>query len=194
MPIYQSAQYTSTYELHQIHTNSTLTVYKSKPKVKVLLLSIKHRNIQIEDNCKRVPETVTFYNKTKFGVDVADQVARKYSVKAGCFRWPLQVFYNILDLAAINAWILYKECTGSKISRKEFIFCLAEELAGGNEEKICQSSDVSVLSPSTSGVRKSCHMGYCIKNRSNNCCMYCKKIVCGKRTNEILYICKKCAQ
>ncbi|CAK9834249.1 hypothetical protein ANTRET_LOCUS10801 [Anthophora retusa] len=174
--------------------NCTLTVYKSKPKVKVLLLSTKHRNIQIEDNCKRVPETVTFYNKTKFGVDVADQIARKYSVKAGCFRWPLQVFYNILDLAAINAWMLYKECTESKISRKEFIFCLGEELAGENKKNICQSSDVSVLSPSTSGVRKSCHVSYCNKNRSNNCCMYCKKIVCGKCINEILYICKKCAQ
>ena len=150
----------------------TLTVYKSKPKVKVLVLSTKHRNIQIENNRKCVPETITFYNKTKFGVDVSDQMARKYSVKVGCFRWQLQAFYNILDLAAINAWILYKECTGSKISRKEFIFCLAEELAGENKENHRQSSDVSVLSPSTSGVRKSCQVGYCNKNKSSNCCMY----------------------
>ncbi|KAK2583959.1 hypothetical protein KPH14_006423 [Odynerus spinipes] len=114
-------------------------------------------------------KTITFYNKTKFGVDVADQMARKYSVKAGCFRWPLQVFYNILDLAAINTWILYKECTGSKISRKEFIFCLAKELAGENKENHRQSSDVSVLSPSTSGVRKSYQVGYYNKNKSSNC-------------------------
>lgn len=183
MPLFSSNLYKS--------EDCTLTVYKSKPKIKVLLLSTKHRNIQIEDNRKHVPETITFYNKTKFGVDVADQMARKYSIKAGCFRWPLQVFYNILDLAAINAWILYKECTGSKISRKEFIFSLADELAGENKENIRHSSDVSNQSPSTSGVRKSCQVGYCNKNKSSNCCMYCKKIVCGKCTKEIQYVCKK---
>ena len=125
--------------------NCTLTVYKSKPDVKVLLLSTRHTGIQVEDDYKRVPETIAFYNKTKFGVDVVDQMTRKYSVKAGSFRWPLQVFFNILDLAAVNAWILCKVCTGSKISRKEFIFC--------------QRSDASFLSLSTSEVRKSCQMG-----------------------------------
>ena len=90
-------------------------------------------------------------------------MARKYSVKARSFRWPLQVFFNILDLAAINAWILYKECTRSKISRKEFIFCLAEELTEENKDNICQRSDASFLAPSTSEVRKSCQVDYCKK-------------------------------
>ena len=88
--------------------NCTLTVYKSKPKVKVLLLSTKHTGVRIEDSYKRVPETIAFYNKTKYGVD---QMACKYSVKARSFRWPLQVFFNIFDFAAINACILYKEYT-----------------------------------------------------------------------------------
>ena len=101
-----------------------------------------------------------FYNKTKYGVD---QMARKYSVQARSFRWPLQVFFNILDLTAINAWILYKECTRSKISRKEFIFCLAEELTEENKDNICQRSDASFLSSSTSEVRKSCQVDYCKK-------------------------------
>ena len=174
--------------------NCTLTVYKSKPKIKVLLLNTKHTGVRIEDNYKRIPETITFYNKTKYGVDVVDQMARKYSMKAGSFRWPIQVFFNILDLVAINAWILYKEYTRSKISRKEFIFCLAEELTGENKDNICQRSDASFLSPSMSEVRKSCQVGYCKKNRSNNYCIYCKKIVCGKCTNNTQYICKKCAQ
>ena len=30
---------------------------------------------------KQKPETIEFYNKTKYGVDVADQMARQYSVK-----------------------------------------------------------------------------------------------------------------
>ena len=169
--------------------NCTLTVYKSKSKVKVLLLSTKHTGVRIEDNYKRVPETIAFYNKTKYGVD---KMARKYSVRARSFRRPRQVFFNILDLAAINARILYKECTRSKISRKEFIFCLAEELTEENKHNFCQRSDASFLSPSE--VRKSCQVDYCKKNRSDNYCLYCKKIVCGKCTNNIQYICKKCAQ
>lgn len=63
-------------------------------------------------------------------------MAPKYSVKAGYFQLTLQVVYNILDLEAINTWILCKEYIKSKISRKDFIFCLAEELAGDNKN-IC---------------------------------------------------------
>ena len=115
--------------------NCTLTVYRSKPKVKVLL-STKHIGVRIEDNYKRISETNTFYNKTKFGVDVIDQMARKYSVKAGNFRWLLQIFFNI--------WV-----SKSKISRKELIFR--------------QRSDASFLSLSTSEVRDSCQVSYCKK-------------------------------
>ena len=48
---------------------------------------------------------------------MVDQLARKYILNAASRRWPVQFFYNILDLAAINAHILYKLVTGSKISR-----------------------------------------------------------------------------
>ncbi|KAL2714364.1 piggyBac transposable element-derived protein 4-like [Vespula squamosa] len=51
------------------------------------------------------------------------------------------------NLTAINAWILHKECTGSKICRKKFIFCLAEELDGKYKEDICQKSDALFLLP-----------------------------------------------
>jgi hypothetical protein len=38
-------------------------------------------------------------------------------------------FFNILDLAEINAWILYKIAIGEKILRKVFLFRLSEEWA-----------------------------------------------------------------
>ena len=60
---------------------------------------------------------------------MTDQMARKYSAKCKCRRWSVQVFYNILGLAGINAWILYKETTGENISRRDFLFRLGEELA-----------------------------------------------------------------
>ena len=45
---------------------------------------------------KQKPETIEFYNKTKCGVDVVDQTARRYLVKAGTRQWSVAVFYNIL--------------------------------------------------------------------------------------------------
>ena len=80
-------------------------------------------------------EIVTFYNKTKCGINVADQMARQYTVKAGTGRWPVVVFYNILDLAYINAYVLYKKKTGDAISRRNFMFQLATKLREGHVQK-----------------------------------------------------------
>ena len=52
-------------------------------------------------------------------------MAKKYNVKSGSRRWPLQIFFNILDLAGINTF-------GTSNSKKEFMFQLADELATEN--------------------------------------------------------------
>ena len=49
-------------------------------------------------------------------------MARKYTVNAASLRWSVQFFCNILDLAAINAHILYKLVTGQS-SHVEDFFC-----------------------------------------------------------------------
>ena len=53
---------------------------------------------------------------------------RQYRVKAGTRRWPVAAFYNILDFACINAYVMYKKKTGDAISRRNFMFQLAMEL------------------------------------------------------------------
>ena len=69
------------------------------------------------------------YNDTKYGVDVVDQMARKYKVRTMTKTWPIHSFQNTLYLAAINAWILCKEINGIKISRRQFLQNLSEDLA-----------------------------------------------------------------
>ncbi|KAL7827109.1 hypothetical protein SRHO_G00328270 [Serrasalmus rhombeus] len=71
---------------------------------------------------------VTDYNRMKCAVDIMDQKVRAYTVRAGTRRWPVAVFYNLLDLAAMNAHVLYTACTGSTESRRVFLCALAEEL------------------------------------------------------------------
>ena len=86
-------------------TVPTLTVYQGKPSKNVLLLSSVHPDVSISAGTKKIADSVEYCNQTKFGVDVVDQMARRYSTKVSSYRWPLQVFYNVLDLAAINALV-----------------------------------------------------------------------------------------
>lgn len=108
--------------------DAILTVYQSKMRNNVCILSTVHTAVGISSCYRKTPETVHYYNKTKVGVDVLDQMARRYSVKAPTGRWPVAVFYNILDLAAVNAHILFKKCTYEQVSRRNFIMRLAIEL------------------------------------------------------------------
>ena len=107
---------------------ATLTVYQCKPKKNVCVLNSLDMSVELGKFENKKPETVEFYNKTKSGVDVVDQMARQYSVKAGTCRWPAAVLYNIFDLIGISAFVLYKKRTGDKVSRRNFLFKLATEL------------------------------------------------------------------
>ena len=78
-----------------------------------------HLSVSIDSTEKNKPETIKFYNKTKCGVDVADQMARQYSVKAGTRRCPVAVLYNKLDMTYINPFTIYKMNLGGTLSRRD---------------------------------------------------------------------------
>lgn len=72
-------------------------IYKSKPNKNLLLLSYKQKCQNRKK--KRIPETVAFY-KTNCGVDIKSKMVRMVPLgtwKTRSRRWPLHVFYNILD-------------------------------------------------------------------------------------------------
>ena len=39
------------------------------------------------------PEMTTFYNRTKIGVDILDQLCAKYNVARNTRRWPMVIFW-----------------------------------------------------------------------------------------------------
>ena len=86
----------------------SLTIYKAKKKKVVCILSSMRRNVNI-DQChkKKLPETIQYYNKSNVGVDVLDQMAQYHTNKSSTRRWPVAVFFNILDCACINAYIIF---------------------------------------------------------------------------------------
>lgn len=53
---------------------------------RVVILSSMHSGIGVANNSKKTPETISFYNETKYEITIGDQLARQYSVKASSRR------------------------------------------------------------------------------------------------------------
>uniref|UniRef100_A0A3B3SZ47 PiggyBac transposable element-derived protein domain-containing protein n=1 Tax=Paramormyrops kingsleyae TaxID=1676925 RepID=A0A3B3SZ47_9TELE len=173
--------------------NATLTVYQCKARKNVCILSTVHTSVSITSGQKSKPETVTYYNRTKVGVDVLDQMVRKYSVKAPTRRWPVTVFYNMLDLAAINASILFKECTHEKVSRRNFILRLANELRSTHKSAKARQVVVHRKVQKQTEKRRQCQVRRnCNKNKTKDTCDKCDKVVCGSCTGKVEITCVDC--
>ena len=175
----------------------TLTFYQCKAANNVAVLNSLHLDILVSsnENPKKKPNSVLYYNKTKVGVDLYDQMTRLYSVKAASRGWPVHVFYNVVDMALINSWILYKQVCQSIISRREFIQRVAEELTGSAPTVSCKQHAEEVCSPNdtnASSIVKHCLTCSTLKcrNQTTDMCQECNKPVCGRCATRK---CKMCA-
>ena len=164
-----------------------LTTYKSKRNKSVHLFSTYHTNIEFYGP-KNKPSTVIDYNKTKYGVDVIDQMARNYSCKISGRRWPLQVFCNVLDLAAINAFTLFTSVTGATISRRRSLLQLVSEIV---DLQVPVNERIADIGGQTL-TRKKCQIMKCSGNKTTSICSMCKKFTFGKCRSESAIICKNC--
>ena len=84
----------------------TLVSYKSKPAKMVYLLSSCDENAIINEPSGK-PEMILYYNQTKDGVDTFVEMCASMSCSRKTNRWPMAVFYGILDMAFANSAILY---------------------------------------------------------------------------------------
>ncbi|KAJ4434967.1 hypothetical protein ANN_23539 [Periplaneta americana] len=82
---------------------------REKPKRNLLMLSIQHYDDAIGAPSDPKKKTVInlYYNDTKDGVDTVDQMVRKYSTKRATRRWPVSIFYTLLDIAALNGYTTF---------------------------------------------------------------------------------------
>lgn len=53
------------------------------------------------------PEIIMEYNSHKGGVDTIDKMCGTYSVSRRTRRWPLVIFFQLVNIAGINSQILY---------------------------------------------------------------------------------------
>lgn len=90
----------------------------------VLALSTMHHDMAIDEDTgeQRKPELITDYNRTKFGVDLVDQLCTQYDMSRNSRRWPLTVFFDLLNISAVNAYGIYKlNNVSTKITRRNFL-------------------------------------------------------------------------
>ncbi|KAF4530517.1 hypothetical protein B566_EDAN018629 [Ephemera danica] len=88
--------------------NATIVSYVPKKYKSVALLSTMHHDGKINAVTNK-PEIIMDYNKYKGGVDTLDQMVHTYTCKRSCRRWPMAVFFNLLDvigIAALKIWTI----------------------------------------------------------------------------------------
>lgn len=84
-----------------------------------------HHGNQIDEDTNK-PEIIMYYNSTKGGVNEANKKCSIYSSSRWTSRWPM--VYRILDLSAMNAYILYNQYQPKGVKRGDFLKNLAQLL------------------------------------------------------------------
>lgn len=92
--------------------DAVMVSFKDKAKKLVLVLSTrkKDRNKEIiEDHQRKLPKVIDFYNRTKGGVDVVDRMTAQYSTARTSKRWTLSFFFVLLNISALNGYIIHRD-------------------------------------------------------------------------------------
>ena len=193
--------------------NAMIALYCPKKNAVVNMLSTMHNQPDVDENSeKKKPDVILCYNETKSGVDIVDKMVKTYSTKRMSRRWPLTLFYNMVDVSALNAFIVWQELNGknSRVTvkqRRAFLLQLSSELAelvseihtgtssANNPQQSSrkrhvppESGDASALPPK----KGRCWMcDRCKDRKTKTICSKCQKNVCGEHSN---IVCRHCFQ
>jgi len=190
----------------------TLVSYYPKKNKVVILLSTMHNSNDIDETTgdAKKPEIVTFYNLTKSGVDTVDQLCSTYNVARNTRRWPMVVFYSLLNVIGINSFLIYSSNNQESLSRRLFLKKLSHELVEHHVKRRCYTNSLptelslkvkklyNIIAPvevtgevRSEGGRSSkrrCYLCPCKNDRKSAiCCAKCKNNICLKE--HALYIC-----
>lgn len=185
---------------------TTLVSYVPKKGRSVVLISSMHHDAQINQESQK-PDIIECYNATKVGVDALDQKCVHFSTSRRTRRWPMVLFFQILNIAGVNSRVLYQNSPyGAEIERFKFLkelgmaLCRSYmEIRMNNKyirrhfrEYIANKLGTSLQVESTPVVegsrakRKRCAFCPSRKDRkTSNACRSCKKPICLSCANMI---------
>ncbi|GBP92640.1 PiggyBac transposable element-derived protein 4 [Eumeta japonica] len=113
----------------------TLSSYVPKKNKAVVLISSMHHTASVDQSTQK-PEIILYYNHTKIGVDLLNQRCSNYSTSRRTRRWPLNIFYRLLDISSSYAYIIYCSNQAQKTeSRFKFLKWLAQQLTKPHMER-----------------------------------------------------------
>ena len=163
--------------------NISIVCYTRKARKSVTSISSMHYEPILAESEPFKPEIIQFYNQTKGGVDNWDKHVRTYSSIRKCNRWPVTLFFNLIDIAAYNTSVCYvftdPNYHKGKLSRQRlFLEKLAFQLIGKDTHDAPDTSNPP--STSTSNRRKKSRCLDCPRKDDEK-----TSEVCNKRENPI---------
>ncbi|KRZ55972.1 PiggyBac transposable element-derived protein 4 [Trichinella nativa] len=195
--------------------NCTIISYLPKKNKNVLVLRTMHNVNQVCDGKGSKPDIILHYSNTEGGVDNLDKMASTYSCQGMTVRWPLVIFYNIIDVYAYNAYVLWTEKhpawnVGRLHKRGLFVEELGKALvqpemmmsktlprtaaAKSAVERLRKDAE----QPSTSGItdtdtggKKRTRCQFCVSsdNKTGVRCKKCQKYICKDHTQSYCNLC-----
>lgn len=109
----------------------TLVSYVPQKNKAVCAISTMHYSKAIDGDTgvEKKPCIITTYNQTKHGVDILDKMCRHFDVSRNSRRWPLTIFFHIMNVAGVNAINIYRANKNDEtVCRRQFLKDLAFEL------------------------------------------------------------------
>lgn len=187
----------------------TAVSYKPNDKKVVMLISSMHDDNALHENGK--PEIVMVCNSTKGAVDTFDQMSGNMNCNRKTQRWPLCLFYNMMNIASVNSYVVYAHNilrrsggTSKPIPRQQFMFELHKELTRPwqeirmnqrNMNRALRQTIQTVLTgernmttpaqPDQQGARKYCSFCDVKKKRMTTTYCACGKAICGEHQKKI---------
>lgn len=160
----------------------------------VVLLSTMHAAPEISLGLKMKPQMILDYNRTKAGVDTMDQMARCYTTKRQSRRWPMAMFFNMLDITCLNSFVLYTSSNSSWEAKKRhrrrlYLVKLGEKLVAPQKEKnIRESARKQRIGKKVQGRCRDCPRSSDKKFMIN--CITCAKFLCLEHRRVV---CNNCS-
>lgn len=188
-----------------------LTSYVPKKGKNVLLISTMHKEDIIDEGYGDKPEVIKFYNNTKGGVDVVDRLKSEYNVSRISNRWPLTLFFSLLNIGGINSQIIYNGNTQINITRRVYLAQLAQALVRQHLERRVSLSNLSVglrqkirrvgqlpappPPPRQNNEKQRCTFCPLRKNRfTQHHCQTCSSAICKEHTGKTILTCQQCLE
>ncbi|XP_077397618.1 uncharacterized protein LOC144033417 isoform X3 [Festucalex cinctus] len=183
----------------------TLVSYVPKQGKNVLVLSTKHHQPDVPEGKHNKPQIILDYNKCKGAVEHLQQECGAYSCRQRALRWPMCLFYHMLDISAFNAFVLFTQVEPTWNQQKLFRRRLfLEEVAKalilpemerrkrireGWAEYAAMSALNGLVAPEKPR-RKRRQCRYCTKKlQASHSCVKCSAAICNTHMKRVCWNC-----